>query len=151
MNRIRRRNPLERLTPGRMIGLTQTPVTVSASSSFAGTGPWDAMDSENTSRIWAPSAGTAPQWLAVDFGRSVWVRRARILPVPNGQCPRSFQIEVWDGTTWTSIASRANINFTDYPQIIELPRTKTAQVRLFITAINTFGSVGSFTIWGERN
>jgi hypothetical protein len=151
MSRSRRRNHLERLTPGRMVRLVEPPVTLSASTTFAGTGVWDAFDNENIGRVWAPSASSVPQWIAINFGRVVWVRRARILPVLNGQCPRSFQIEAWIGGAWTSIASRANINFADYPQLIDLPRTRTTQIRLFVTAVNTFGSVGSFTIWGERN
>ncbi len=78
----------------------ERPATVS-STEPGGAGPEAAVDGEASTR-WSSAWGRDPQWIAIDLGRSVAIRRVQL--TWEAAYAKSYQIQVSDdGVQWTDI------------------------------------------------
>lgn len=93
---------------------TPAPYQASAKSYVAQYGDaWVAFDGD-PSTFWHSGIGDIPNWIKIDFGRKVWVDAFKLLQRPDytgsDQAPKIFTFKGSNnGTTWTTIASYAEI------------------------------------------
>lgn len=74
--------------------------TASASASAGGTPASNAFDG-NPATVWQTGTATMPQWLEYDFPTAQTIKQVSIRGGPTaGDCPASFSIQHWNGTTW---------------------------------------------------